>query len=149
MKVAIGSDHAGFRMKEELKGYLKTLEVEVKDFGCYSEESVDYPDIAKDVAISVSKGEYDRGILICGTGIGMSIAANKIRGIRAAIGNELLSVRLSREHNDANILTLGARIIGIEVAKEAIKIFLETPFIGGRHQRRIDKIGEMEGLKCI
>lgn len=149
MKVAIGSDHAGFRMKEELKNYLKALDIEVKDFGCHSEDSVDYPDIAKEVAISVAKGEADRGILICGTGIGMSIAANKIKGIRAAVGNELLSVRLSREHNDANILTLGARIIGIEVAKEAVKIFLEVPFIGGRHQRRIDKIGEMEGLKCI
>lgn len=149
MKVAIGSDHAGFRLKEELKEYLKTLDVEVKDFGCHSEDSVDYPDIAREVAISVVKGETDRGILICGTGIGMSIAANKIKGIRAAVGNEILSVRLAREHNDANILTLGARIIGAEVAKEAVKIFIETSFLGGRHQRRVEKIGEMEGLKCI
>ncbi len=149
MKVAIGSDHAGFRLKEELKSYLISLNIEVEDFGCYSEESVDYPDIAKEVALSVVKGETDRGILICGTGIGMSISANKIKGIRAAVGNELLSVRLSREHNNANILTLGARIIGIEVAKEAVKIFLETPFLGGRHQRRVEKIREMEGLKCI
>lgn len=149
MKVAIGSDHAGFRLKEELKTYIASLNIEVKDFGCYSEESVDYPDIAKEVALSVVKGETDRGILICGTGIGMSISANKIKGVRAAVGNELLSVRLSREHNDANILTLGARIIGIEVAKEAVKIFLETPFLGERHQRRVEKIREMEGLKCI
>lgn len=149
MKIAIGSDHAGFRLKEDLKNYIASLNIEVKDFGCHSEESVDYPDIAKEVALSVVNGEVDRGILICGTGIGMSISANKIKGIRAAVGNELLSVKLSREHNDANILTLGARIIGFEVAKEAVRIFLETPFLGGRHQRRIEKIREMEGLKCI
>ncbi|HHV80679.1 MAG: ribose 5-phosphate isomerase B [Dictyoglomi bacterium] len=149
MKVAIGSDHAGFRMKEELKNYIKTLDIEVKDLGCYSEDPVDYPDIARDVAISTVKGETDRGILICGTGIGMSIAANKIKGIRAAVGNEILSVRFSREHNNANILTLGARIIGIEVAKEAVRVFLETSFLGGRHQRRIEKIGGMEELRCI
>ena len=121
----------------------------MKDFGCHSEDSVDYPDIAREVALSVARGEVDRGILICGTGIGMSIAANKIKGVRAAVGNELLSVRLAREHNNANVLTLGARIIGIEVAKEAVKVFLETQFLGGRHQRRIEKIGEMEGLRCI
>lgn len=149
MKVAIGSDHAGFRLKEELKNCIASLNMEIKDFGCYSEESVDYPDIAKEVALCVVKGKTDRGILICGTGIGMSISANKIRGIRAAVGNELLSVRLSREHNDANILTLGARIIGIEVAREAVKVFLETPFLGGRHQRRVEKIRKMEELKCI
>ncbi|HRR91888.1 MAG TPA: ribose 5-phosphate isomerase B [bacterium] len=149
MKVAIGSDHAGFRMKEELKNYIKTLDIEVKDLGCYSEDPVDYPDIARGVAISTVKGETDRGILICGTGIGMSIAANKIKGIRAAVGNEILSVRFSREHNNANILTLGARIIGIEVAKEAVRVFLETSFLGGRHQRRIEKIGGMEELRCI
>jgi len=149
MKVAIGSDHAGFKLKEELKIYITSLNVEVKDFGCHSEDSVDYPDIAREVALSVVKGEVDRGILICGTGIGMSIAANKIKGVRAAVGNELLSVRLAREHNNANVLTLGARIIGIEVAKEAVKVFLETQFLGGRHQRRIEKIGEMEGLRCI
>ncbi|MCX7795459.1 MAG: ribose 5-phosphate isomerase B [bacterium] len=148
MKVAIGSDHAGFRLKEELKNYLVSLNIDIKDFGSHSEESVDYPDIAKEVALSVAKGEVDRGILICGTGIGMSISANKIKGIRAAVGNELLSVRLSREHNDANILTLGARIIGIEIAKEAVRIFLDTPFLGGRHQRRVEKIKEMEGLRC-
>jgi ribose 5-phosphate isomerase B len=149
MKVAIGSDHAGFRLKEELKTYITSLNVEVKDFGCHSEDSVDYPDIAREVALSVARGEVDRGILICGTGIGMSIAANKVKGIRAAVGNELLSVRLAREHNNANVLTLGARIIGIEVAKEAVRVFLETQFLGGRHQRRIEKIGEMEGLRCI
>jgi ribose 5-phosphate isomerase B len=149
MKVAIGSDHAGFRLKEELKTYITSLNVEVKDFGCHSEDSVDYPDIAREVALSVARGEVDRGILICGTGIGMSIAANKVKGIRAAVGNELLSVRLAREHNNANVLTLGARIIGTEVAKEAVRVFLETQFLGGRHQRRIEKIGEMEGLRCI
>ncbi len=149
MKVAIGSDHAGFKLKEELKIYITSLNVEVKDFGCHSEDSVDYPDIAREVALSVARGEVDKGILICGTGIGMSIAANKIKGVRAAVGNELLSVRLAREHNNANVLTLGARIIGIEVAKEAVKVFLETQFLGGRHQRRIEKIGEMEGLRCI
>jgi len=146
MKIAIGSDHAGFRLKEELKGFINSLGIEVKDFGCYSEDSVDYPDIARLVSLSVANGECDKGVLICGTGVGMSIAANKIKGIRAAIGNELLSVRLSREHNDANILTLGARIIGSEVAKEAVKIFIETPFLGGRHQKRVDKIREMEGI---
>ncbi|MGB9681538.1 MAG: ribose 5-phosphate isomerase B [bacterium] len=149
MKLAIGSDHAGFRLKEELKSFISSLGIEIKDFGCYSEDSVDYPDIAKEVSFSVVKGESDKGILICGTGIGMSIAANKIKGIRAAVGNELLSARLAREHNNANILTLGARIIGIEVAKESVKIFIETPFLGGRHQRRVEKIREMEGEQCI
>jgi ribose 5-phosphate isomerase B len=146
MKLAIGSDHAGFRLKEDLRDFISSLGIEVRDFGCYSEDSCDYPDIAKEVSLSVAKGDFEKGILICGTGIGMSIAANKIRGIRAAVGNELLSVKLAREHNNANILTLGARIIGIEVAKEAVKIFIETPFLGGRHQRRVDKIKEMEGI---
>jgi ribose 5-phosphate isomerase B len=146
MKVAIGSDHAGFRLKKELRDFISSLGIEVKDFGCYSEDSCDYPDIARLVSLSVVQGEYNEGILICGTGIGMSIAANKIKGIRAAVGNELLSVRLAREHNNANILTLGSRIIGSEVAKEAVKIFIETPFLGGRHQRRVDKIKEMEGI---
>lgn len=144
MKIAIGSDHGGFNLKGELIRHIQSKGYEIKDFGCYSPDSVDYPDIAHDVAEAVLKGEYERGILICGTGIGISIAANKVPGIRAALCGDCFSAKASREHNNANILALGERVIGVELAKMITEIWLATEFEGGRHSRRVDKIGEIE-----
>ncbi|MEF3244973.1 MAG: ribose 5-phosphate isomerase B [Caldisericaceae bacterium] len=144
MKIAIGSDHAGFRLKEIVKNFLLTEGFEVEDVGTFTEESVDYPDYAFKVASLVSSGEYPFGILICGTGIGMSISANKVKGIRAALCNDLFTARFSREHNDANILCMGGRVVGEEVAKEIVKTFLSSTFQGGRHKRRVDKISDYE-----
>jgi ribose 5-phosphate isomerase B len=140
MRIAVGADHAGFRLKEEVEGLLDSLDVPYVDFGTDSEASVDYPDIAVEVARSVASGEFDRGILVCGTGIGMAMAANKIRGIRAASVGDLQSARLSREHNDANILALGGRTTTADRAREIVRTFLTTSFEGGRHQRRVDKV---------
>ncbi|NPV54588.1 MAG: ribose 5-phosphate isomerase B [Firmicutes bacterium] len=145
MRVALGSDHGGYRLKEHLKGILDDMGVVYEDFGTFSEESVDYPDIGLEVARRVARGEFDRGVLICGTGIGMSIAANKIRGIRASLCHDTVTARLAREHNDANVLTLGGRIIGPVVAEEILKVWLNTPFSQGRHARRIEKITLAEG----
>lgn len=145
MKVAIGSDHAGYYLKEELKEVLKNEGVEYLDLGTLNgDESVDYPDYAASVARKVASGEFDRGVIVCGTGVGVAIAANKIKGIRAANCNETICARFSREHNDANVLTMGARIIGPSVAQEILKIWLETDFEGGRHARRVNKISEIE-----
>jgi len=145
MKVAIGSDHAGLFLKEELKKYLKEIGIEYKDFGTYNQEPIDYPDIAFKVANAVIEGSYDRGILICGTGIGMSIAANKIKGIRASLCEDLLSARYSREHNNANILTMGAWKIGPHLAKEIVKVWLASSFSGEEdHIRRVKKIAQKE-----
>ncbi|SDE64498.1 ribose 5-phosphate isomerase B [Sporomusa acidovorans] len=144
MKVAIGSDHGGFRLKEELKTLLNELKVEFHDFGTYTSESVDYPDISRQVAESVAKGEYERGIIVCGTGIGVSIAANKIKGIRAALCNDVFSAQMSREHNDANILTLGERVIGFGLARMIVEVWLNAKFAGGRHACRVDKIMALE-----
>jgi ribose 5-phosphate isomerase B len=144
MRVAIASDHAGFELKEKIKKFLKELNHEYEDFGTHSNESVDYPDYALKVAESVAKKEFERGILICGSGIGMSIAANKIPGIRAALCHSVEMAKLSREHNDANVLTLGARIIDEATAKEIVKVWLSTEFLGNRHLRRINKIKEIE-----
>lgn len=141
----MGSDHGGYRLKEHLKGILDDMGVVYEDFGTFSEESVDYPDIGLEVARRVARGEFDRGVLICGTGIGMSIAANKIRGIRASLCHDTVTARLAREHNDANVLTLGGRIIGPVVAEEILKVWLNTPFSQGRHARRIEKITLAEG----
>lgn len=140
MRIAIGSDHAGFEMKEDLKEYVRSLGMQVQDFGSPSAESVDYPDIGYRVAREVASGRFDRGILICGTGIGMSIVANKVPGVRAALAGDVESARLSREHNNANILTLGARVSQKDLAREITKVFLATDFAGGRHARRVDKI---------
>jgi len=139
LKIAIGADHAGFPLKQTLidsvlKGY------EVIDLGTHSEDPVDYPDIAKKVATVVSAGKVRWGILICGTGIGMAMAAGKVRGIRAARCTEPVSAELSRRHNDANVLCLGARIMGVEMAKKTVEVWLNTPFAGGRHARRVGKI---------
>ena len=144
MKIAIGSDHGGFVLKSEILKHVQAKGYEIKDFGCYSADSVDYPDVAHEVAEAVLKGEYDRGILICGTGIGISIAANKVPGIRAALCGDCFSAKASREHNDANILAMGERVIGVELAKMITEIWLSTEFAGGRHAQRVGKIGDIE-----
>jgi ribose 5-phosphate isomerase B len=144
VKIAIGSDHAGFSLKEAVKKHLEKKGIEFKDFGTYSQESCDYPDIAKDVALAVKNEEFTFGILICGTGIGISIAANKVRGIRAALCHDTFSAKAARAHNNANILAMGARVIGEGLACEIVDAFLASNFEGGRHQRRIDKIHLIE-----
>lgn len=145
MRIAIGSDHAGFDLKNKIKDYLQKLEMECKDFGTYSTAPCDdYPYIAAEVGEAVASGASNRGILICGTGIGMSIVANKIPGARAALCNELFSAKKSREHNNANILTIGSRIVGEELAKEIVRIWLTTEFMKGRHTQRVDKYYEIE-----
>jgi ribose 5-phosphate isomerase B len=147
MQIGLACDHAGFELKEELKAFLKSLGVKAIDMGTFNEDSVDYPDFGILVAEKVSRGELGKGILICGTGIGMSIVANKFSGIRAAVANDLYSSRCSREHNDANILIVGGRIVGKGLAKEIVKVWLETPFAGGKHKRRIEKIEALEREK--
>jgi ribose 5-phosphate isomerase B len=144
MKITIGSDHAGFELKEKIKKYLDELGYKYKDFGTDSNESVDYPDYALKVAESVSKKEFDRGILICGSGIGMCMTANKIPGIRAALCHNIETAKLSREHNDANVLTFGAKMIDEDTAKDIVKVWLKTEFLGERHLRRINKIKDIE-----
>jgi len=147
MQIGLACDHGGFELKEELKAFLKLLGVEPIDMGTFNEDSVDYPDFGVLVAEKVSQGELEKGILICGTGIGMSIVANKFPRIRAALVNDLYSSRCSREHNDANILIIGGRIVGKELAKEIVRVWLETPFAGGRHKRRLEKIEALEKEK--
>jgi len=147
MEIGLACDHGGFELKEELKAYLISLGAEPADMGTFNEGSVDYPDFGALVAERVSRGELERGILICGTGIGMSMVANKFPRIRAALANDLYSSRLSREHNDANILIIGGRIVGKELAKEIVKVWLETPFSGGRHKKRLEKIEALEREK--
>jgi len=144
MRVALGADHAGFQLKEAVKRFLTSRRVPCEDFGTTSDASVDYPDYAIRVAKAVAAGGCDRGILVCGSGIGMAIAANKIAGIRAAPVHDLESARLGREHNDINILTLAGRLTPVDRACEIVRIFLDTPFAGHRHQRRIDKITGLE-----
>ncbi|NDY42189.1 ribose 5-phosphate isomerase B [Dissulfurirhabdus thermomarina] len=137
MKVAIGSDHGGFDYKERLKAVVADLGHEVVDVGCHSCDSTDYPLQGREVARLVAGGECERGILICGTGIGMSMTANRVPGVRAALCHELFTARMSREHNDANVLCLGQRVIGLGLAEEMVRLWLETPFSGGRHARRV------------
>ncbi len=144
MKIAIASDHAGFPLKETIKKYLDDLGYEYKDFGTTNEESVDYPDYASKVAKAVSENKFEKGILICGTGIGMSIVANKFPGVRAALCYDVETARLSREHNDANVLTLGGRTTNHELAKEIVHVWLTTEFVGERHLRRVNKIKEID-----
>lgn len=144
LKIAIGCDHGGFRLKEEIRKMFEEKGYDFKDLGTFSEESVDYPDIALKLARAVRDGQFDRGILICGTGIGIGIAANKVKGIRAALCHDTFSARASREHNNANILTMGERVIGPGLAKDIVDIWLETEFSGGRHARRIQKISDIE-----
>ncbi len=147
MRIAIGSDHAGFPMKEIIKEYLRELGHEVMDLGTHSTSSVNYVEFAEAVARAVARGEAERGVLICGTGIGMSIAANKVEGIRAALVHSEYTARMAAMHNDANILTFGGRVESPEEGKRFVKTWLETPFEGGRHLQRLGKIGELEE-KC-
>lgn len=144
MRIAIAADHGGFELKDSMVEYIKSLGNEVVDLGTNSADSVDYPDYAKKVCEEIQKGNSDLGILICGTGIGMSLAANKFEGIRAACVSDVYSAKMSRNHNNANVLCIGARVIGDEVAKLIIKTFLENEFEAGRHQRRVDKIMAFE-----
>ena len=144
MKIALGSDHAGFQFKEKIKGIIVSLGHSFEDFGTQTPDSCDYPDYAEPVARAVATGKCERGILICGTGIGMSMSANKVRGIRAALCCDAQSARLSREHNDANVLCLGAREQEFETVSEIVKIWLSTEFAGGRHENRVTKITAIE-----
>lgn len=137
--IAIGCDHAGYELKEIVKQQLLSLGFEVRDFGTSGPESVDYPDYGMIVAREIDRGEYDRGILICGTGLGMSMVANRFSGVRAALCNDLFSAIMSRRHNDANILVMGGRVIGSELAGEIVRTWIDTPFEGGRHRTRLEK----------
>ncbi len=142
--LAIGSDHGGFALKQEVKKHLEERGIEYKDWGCYDESSCDYPEMASRVATAIQRGEAELGLLFCGTGLGISMAANKYDGIRAACCSDYFSAKFTRVHNDANILCLGGRVLGAGLACELVDVFLDTPFEGGRHQRRIDQITEIE-----
>ena len=144
LSVALGADHAGWELKEALKAWLMDGGYQVLDFGTHGPDSVDYPDYALQVAEAVAVGKVERGVLVCGTGIGMTIAANKVSGIRAALCGDVFTARMSREHNDANVLALAGRLTGRETGLEILRAWLDTQFAGGRHARRVDKIGEME-----
>lgn len=148
MKIAIGCDHAGLALKNEIVPVLRELNIEWEDVGTTTEESVDYPDFGEKVAELVSNGRIEKGILICGTGIGMSIVANKFPGVRASLCSETYSAKMSRLHNDANLLVLPGRIIDGKTAAEIVKVWFTTPFEGGRHQRRLDKIKTIESRLC-
>jgi len=144
MKILIGSDHAGFELKADLRAFLREQNIEVIDLGVEGETPADYPDIGAAVAGKISRGEFERGILICGSGIGMSIVANRYPGVRAALCHDLSTARLSREHNDANLLVLGGRLLGKGLAREILQVWLRSTFQGGNHQRRLDKIRALE-----
>jgi ribose 5-phosphate isomerase B len=145
MEVALGCDHGGYALKTPIRQYLASKGISCRDIGTDSEDSVDYPVYGMKVAHLVSSGECQRGILLCGSGIGMSIVANRLAGVRAALCHDIYTARLSRQHNDANVLVLGARVIGPGLALEIVKTWLETGFEGGRHKRRIDLIDELAG----
>ena len=147
MKIAIGCDHGGLEHKNAIIEHLKNRGFQIEDFGIKVLESVDYPDIAKPVSLAVAKKECDLGILVCGTGIGMSLAANKVKGIRAAVCSDHFSAKYTRLHNNSNILCLGGRVIGIGTALELVDLFVDTAFEGGRHQKRVDKITEIENMQ--
>jgi len=147
LSIAIASDHGGYELKREVIKYFDKNNISYTDLGTYSAESVDYPDIAIACAEAVARGEYEKGIIICGTGIGVCIAANKVKGIRAALCHDTFSARMSRQHNDANILTMGGRVIGPGLAIEIVKTWLASEFEGERHARRVNKISEYENAK--
>ncbi|MFB9326925.1 ribose 5-phosphate isomerase B [Paenibacillus aurantiacus] len=150
MKIAIGADHAGYRLKDEIVPFLQSLGHEIEDLGCDCNQSVDYPDYAVPVAERVAQGKADRGILICGTGIGMSIAANKVPDIRCALVHDMFSAKATREHNDTNVLALGERVVGPGLAQEIVRIWIETPFSGGeRHVGRLNKVKQLEAANVI
>lgn len=145
MKVAISSDHGGNNLRKEIMALLDELNIKYEDFGPKTDDSVDYPDYALPVAEGVASGKFDRGILICGTGIGMSITANKVKGVRCALVHDVFSAKATRCHNDSNVLAMGERVIGPGLAREIVTTWLNTDFEGGRHERRVNKITELEG----
>ncbi len=145
-QIVIGSDHAAYQLKEKIKAYLIEKGIDVNDVGTYSEDSVDYVDFGIKVSTMVSTGKYEQGILLCGTGLGMSMVANKFPHVRAALCNGLFSAIMSRRHNDSNMLVMGGRVIGEELAREIVRVWLETSFEGGRHQSRIDKFDRIEEM---
>lgn len=145
MKIGIGSDHGGFELKEHIKDYFEKEGIDYLDYGTNSLDSVDYPDYGRKLAEGVISGEVDKGIAICGTGIGISIACNKVKGIRCALCGDTYSARMSVEHNNANIMALGGRVIGKDLAIEIVSIWLKSQFQGGRHERRVNKISDIEG----
>ena len=144
MRIALGSDHGGFNLKKEIIKHLKSKDIGVTDFGTYTEDSCDYPEYALKVAREVVEGNFELGILVCGTGIGVSIVANKVPGIRAALCSDTFSAHATREHNNANILAIGARVVGEGLALDIVDAFISAKFVGDRHQNRIDKITEIE-----
>lgn len=144
MKIALGSDHGGYNLKEAIKKYLEEKGIAYEDFGTNSTESVDYPEFGMKVAEAVTSKACDKGIICCGTGIGISISANKVPGIRCAVVSDTFSAQMSREHNNANILALGERVIGVGLALKIVDVWLETEFAGGRHERRVNLIGDIE-----
>lgn len=144
MKVAIGCDHGGIDLKETVIATLREMNIDAEDMGTHDRNSCDYPDFADKVARAVASGQCQQGVLICGTGLGMSIAANKVQGIRAALCNEVFSARMARAHNDANVLCLGARVVGSGVAQEIVRAYFSEPFEGGRHARRVEKIAALD-----
>ena len=147
MKVILASDHGGINLAKEIASLLEELNIEYEDIGCGCETSVDYPDYGIPAAERVASGEFDRGILVCGTGIGMCIAANKVKGVRAALVHDLFSAKATREHNDSNVLTLGERVIGPGLALEIVKTWLGVEFEGGRHANRIGKVADYENKR--
>src|SRR5215217_5314534 len=149
MRIAIGSDHIGYPLKEEIKKYLDELGCPYQDFGTHSAERTDYPLFAREVTSAIALKQADLGILICGTGVGMSITANKVKGIRAVVASEPYSAMLSRQHNDTNVLTLGSRVVGLEVAKMIVKAWLEAEFEGGRHAARLEIISQIESERAV
>ena len=144
MRLALASDHAGYRLKEEVKALLREQGHEVRDFGAHSEEPVDYPDVVVLAARAVAAGECERGIVLGGSGNGEAMVANKVPGVRCALCHDVTTARLARAHNDSNVLALGQRIVGVEVARDIVRTWLETPFEGGRHARRVEKIAAIE-----
>lgn len=144
MKIILGADHGGYELKNNVAEWLKTQGHQIKDVGTFSPESVDYPDYAKIVGEEVVKGNFDKGILVCGSGVGISIAANKVKGVRAVLCHDVVMARLSREHNDTNIIAMGGRFIAKDLAYEILNVWLNTEFSGGRHARRIEKISSLE-----
>jgi ribose 5-phosphate isomerase B len=146
-RIALGADHAGFELKQRIREFLEQSGYEVDDVGAHSTESVDYPDFARQVAERVARGEARLGILTCGTGIGMSIAANKVHGVRAALAHDVMTAHLAREHNDANVLAVGARVLSEETVLAIVREFLRTDFAGGRHERRVAKIADLDKVR--
>ncbi len=147
MKLAIGSDHVGWELKQEISEYVQSLGHETVDFGAYSSERTDYPKYGKKVAEEVASGQFDGGILICGTGVGISISANKVKGVRAVVCSEPYTAKLSKQHNNTNIVAFGSRVVGVDLAKMIVKEWLEASYEGGRHAKRVDMIGEIETKK--